>query len=52
MHRTFDLVGLAWSWRVCISEKFSGEADAGGLWTTLLEALENQCCRDRGTLEC
>ena len=51
-HRIFDSIGLVWGWRICISEKFSGEVDATGLCTLLLEPLENQCCRHSRSLKC
>lgn len=37
--RVSDPPGLGWVLRICVSNKFSGDADDAGLATTLREAL-------------
>lgn len=34
-HRDSDTVGLEWSFRICVSSRFPGDANAGGPGTAL-----------------
>lgn len=46
--------GLGWGPRVCVSEKFPGDADAAALGPTLCvaRALTSLTCNERGDVRC